>query len=32
LDWLEGPGNEHIVRLRSGGPRHVDGSTTAARG
>ncbi len=31
LDWLEGPGNEHIVRLWSGGTRHGDGSATAAR-
>jgi hypothetical protein len=26
LDWLEGPGNKHIVRLRIGGTRHSDGS------
>ena len=31
LDWLEGPGNEHIVRRRSGGTRHGDGSATAAQ-
>ncbi len=30
LNWLEGSGNEHIVRLRSGGAGH-DGDTTAAQ-
>ncbi len=31
LDWLEGPGNEHIVRLRSGGTRHGNGGATSTR-
>jgi len=31
LDWLECPGNKHLVRLRSGGTRHGDGSATAAQ-
>ena len=31
LDWLDGPGNKHIVRLRGGGTGHGDGLVIAAR-
>jgi len=30
LDWLEGPGNKHIVRLRGGGTGHGNGRVIAA--
>jgi len=31
LDWLDGPGNKHIVRLRGGGTGHGDDRVIAAR-